>query len=112
MGIQHCPEGGLFVDLPGGPQLEEALRGVVEAVQTQNACDVVMDFSQVTLLNSSCIAALLRLRKELVEQGHRLVLCQVGHATQGILSITGLTAVFEIAGDRAEALAPAQAVLP
>jgi hypothetical protein len=47
---------------------------------------------------------LMRLRQQLWGCGHRLVLCNIGAATQGILSITGLDRVFEIASDTRAAL--------
>jgi len=96
------------VDLPGEPELQEELLEVAELVRDHGASDIVMDFSAVTLLNSSCLATLLRLRKELLDHGRHLVLCNIGRATHGILSVTGLTGVFEINDDRLKALATLQ----
>jgi anti-anti-sigma factor len=64
-----------------------------------------MDFSAVTLLTSSCLTTLLWLRRQLQDRGRRLVLCNLGRATHGILSVTGLTDVFEIRADKSDALA-------
>jgi anti-anti-sigma factor len=105
MGIQNGPEGVILVDLPDEPALEAELSEVVLLVRTLVACDVVMDFSKVIVLNSMCLAALLRLRNHLQEHGGRLVLCNIGTATRSILSVTGLTGVFETTGDTLDALA-------
>ncbi len=105
MGIQNGPEGAILVDLPDEPALEGELAEVVRLVRTLVASDVVMDFSKVTVFNSTCLAALLRVRNHLQGYGGRLVLCNIGTRTQGILSVTGLTGVFEITGNTLDALA-------
>ena len=105
MPIRNGPEGSLLVDLPGEPALEAELAEVVRFARQVTACDVVLDFSRVDVLNSSCLAALLRLRNHLQMYGGRLALCNIGRATHGILSVTGLTGVFESSGDMESALA-------
>ena len=105
MGIQHWSKDTLLVDLPGEPKTQEKLEEVVRLVQEQGACDVVMDFTAVTILNSTCLATLVQLRKQLLPRGRRLVLCCVGRLTRGILSVTGLTEIFDLRADRFDALA-------
>jgi anti-anti-sigma factor len=108
MAIEKWSNDTLLVNLPGEPELQEALVDVAERVRDCHACDVVMDFSAVTLLTSSCLATLLRLRKELVDHGRHLVLCNITRPTHGILAVTGLIDVFEISDDRLKALAKVQ----
>jgi len=108
MAIQNWSERTIFVDLPGEPELEEKLQEVAQLIQERGDCDVVMDLSKVTMLNSSCLAILLRLRRQLLDRGHRLVLCNISRLTQGILSVTGLDHVFELGDDKPEALATMQ----
>jgi anti-anti-sigma factor len=105
MGIRNWSQDTLLVDLPGESGLEEELREAVRLIHGHVACDVIIDFSHVTILNSSCLAVLLRLRNHLQENGGRLVLCNIGMATGSILAVTGLTGVFEITGDTRDALA-------
>ncbi len=105
MGIQNGPDGAILVDLPEEPALEEELGEVVRLVRTMVACDVVLDFSKVTVLNSTCLAALLRLRNHLQGHSGRLVLCNIGAMARSILSVTGLTGVFETTGSKLDALA-------
>jgi anti-anti-sigma factor len=104
MGIQNGPDGAILVDLPEEPALEEELEEVLRLVGTLVACDVVIDFARVTVLNSTCLAALLRLRNHLQTHGGRLVLCGVGTRTHSILAVTGLTGVFETTGSKQDAL--------
>jgi len=105
MGIQNWSNDTLLVDLPDEPDLQEELEEVARLVRDRGACDVVMDFSAVTLLNSTCLARLLQLRQQLLDRGRRLVLCNISRLIHGILSVTGLTRVFEIMADRSDALA-------
>jgi anti-anti-sigma factor len=116
MGIQNGPDGAILVDLPDGPTLEAELSEVVRLARTLVACDVVMDFSRVTILNSTCLAALLRLRNHLEARGGRLAVCNIGTATRSILAVTGMTGIFETTGSKVEALSmirrPAPAARP
>jgi anti-anti-sigma factor len=105
MAIQNGPDGAILVDLPEEPALEEELGEVVRLVRTLVACDVVVDFSRVTVFNSACLAALLHLRNHLQGYGGRLVLCNIGSRTSSILAVTGLTGVFETTGNKQDALA-------
>jgi anti-anti-sigma factor len=109
MSVQTSGEGVVLVDLGQGVDLAEELQNVTQLVDERAGCDVIMDFSQVTLLGSSQLASLLRLRKLVQGHGHRLVLCNVGRLAMGIFSVTGLDAVFEMAADPAAAAATVQA---
>jgi anti-anti-sigma factor len=105
MAIQNSPDGAILVDLPEEPALAEELGEVLRLVRSLAMCDVVVDFSSVTILNSTCLAALLRLRNHLEAHGGRLALCNIGATTRNILSVTGLTGIFEIVGSKLDALA-------
>ncbi len=69
---------------------------------------VVLNFSGVSYLNSSHIAALLRMRKRLVEAGKQLVLCSMGDEVWSMMLLTGLDKVFQFAPDPMTALASVQ----
>jgi len=69
---------------------------------------VVLNFSAVTFLNSSHIAALLRMRKRLAEKGRTLVLCSMGDDVWAVIVLTGLDKVFRYAPDPLTALAGLQ----
>lgn len=77
MGIQNWSEEILLVDLPQEPELGDELKTITEMVRDRGDCDVVVDFSSVDIVTSSSLSKLLRLRKLLVDCGHRLVFCNV-----------------------------------
>jgi len=108
MGIQNWSEDIVLVDLPPEPQTADELKSVTEIVCDRGDCDIVMDFSSVDIVTSSSLSGLLRLRKLMVDCGHKLVFCNIAPATKGIFSITGLENVFEIVDDKFVALASLQ----
>ena len=77
MGIQNWSEDIILVDLPAEPQIGEELKAVTEIVRDRGDCDVVLDFSSVDIVTSSSLSKLLKLRKLLVDCGHRFVFCGV-----------------------------------
>jgi anti-anti-sigma factor len=99
----------VLVELPGEPEANDELENIIRCVRDRYDCWVVLDLSKVTILTSTSLAALLRLKKLLDGRGQTLLLCSVGHTTQGVISVMGLDAFFEIATDRFDALAKAAA---
>ena len=110
MGIQNWAEDIVLVDLPQEPQMGEELQTVTEMVCDRGDCEVVIDFSAVDIVTSSSLSKLLKLRKLLVDCGHKLIFCNVAPATRGIFTVTGLDGVFELVDDKFIALASLQIV--
>ena len=108
MGIQNWSEEILLVELAQEPEMGDELKTVTEMVRDRGDCDVVVDFSSVDIVTSSSLSKLLRLRKLLVDCGHRLVFCNVAPATKGIFTVTGLDGIFELVEDKFVALAGLQ----
>ena len=67
-----------------------------------------MNFAAVGFINSSNVASLLRLRKQMILDQSRLVLCGVNTQVWGIFLVTGLDKIFELTNDIATALATLQ----
>jgi len=109
MSIQNWSKGVILADLPGEPELARKLEKVSERLLDRRDCDVLLDFSNVSILSSHCLTILLRIRRQLQTRGCRLVLFNIGTMTAGILSVTGLVDVFMITCDRFHALAAVQA---
>ncbi len=126
-------EGILLSDLADEPELSEEFSAIFARLKTPNDDDappsfgagreavreapaatsdaiphVVLNFSGVSYLNSSHIAALLRMRKRLVEAGKQLVLCSMGDEVWSMMLLTGLDKVFQFAPDPMTALASVQ----
>lgn len=110
MGIQNWSDDVVVVDLPVEPQLNDELCATSEIVRDRGDCDVVVDFSQVDIITSSSISALLKLQKLLTDCRCKLVLCNVAPATRSIFSVTGIDEIFEFSEDKFLALASLQMV--
>ena len=108
MTIQSWSEDILVVDLQNDPQFTDELNQLLDQVESTPA-DVVLDFSNVTFLNSSNIAKLLKLRKIVtINHGRRLKLCGISTHAWGVFLVTGLDKVFEYADDVASGLTSLQ----
>ena len=110
MSMQSWSDNVVLVELSNEPETREELDSVIRYIRDRDDCSAVVDFSNVTILTSTSLAVLLRLRKLVHDCGQRLVLCSVGSGTKGIISVTGLDDVFEIVDDRFDALATVQAL--
>jgi anti-anti-sigma factor len=107
--VQIRSDGIIVAELPGGSETSEALDSVVRRVLGRDDCDVVIDFSRVTMVTSRSLAPLLHLRELLRYHKKRLLLCGIGQVTKGVFSVTALDGVFETADDKDRALAALQA---
>lgn len=70
--------------------------------------DLVLDFSAVTVINSSNLSALLRLRKFMIESDARLLLCCIPTQAWGTFLVTGLDQIFQFSDNVTTALATLQ----
>jgi anti-anti-sigma factor len=68
----------------------------------------VLDFALVHFVNSSNISRLLRLRKHLIVNDAKIILCGVNTSVWGVFMITGLDKVFEFSENVTTALATLQ----
>lgn len=93
---------------PAFGSAREGARGEKPLTPADPIPHVVLNFSGVSYLNSSHIAALLRMRKRLVEAGRQLVLCSMGDEVWSMMLLTGLDKVFQFAPDPMTALASVQ----
>jgi len=108
MSFENWSENIVVVELQDGPTLADDLTAMLDRLEHSADVDVVISFSAVTYLNSSNIAKLLRLRKKIITNRRKLVLCNIGTSVWGLFLITGLDKVFEFADNVANALANIQ----
>jgi anti-anti-sigma factor len=108
MGIEHCSEHLIVVDLPGDVQGHTELQTVIDTVRGRDDCDVVVDFAAVDIVGSPTFSRLLELRRLLHESGRKLMLCNVAAATRGLFAVAQLEKLFHFVEDRAAALARLQ----
>jgi len=108
MPIENWSDNVLVVDLQDDPVLTDDVNALYDQLEKQKDVDVVLDFAGVSYLNSSNIAKLLKLRKKLISNRHRLVLCGINTNVWGLFLVTGLDKVFEFADSVSTALASVQ----
>lgn len=108
MSIENWSENILVVELQNDPGFTDDLTTLFDHVENNQDTDVVLNLSGVTYLNSSNIAKLLKLRKKLVANKRRLVICGIQTNVWGVFLVTGLDKVFEFADNVATALATVQ----
>ena len=87
MGIQNWSDDIILVNLAPEPHMAEELQTVIEVVSQDDRRNVVVDFSDVSIVTSSSIAKLLKLRKVLNDGGQSMVLSSVDVRTKKIFSI-------------------------
>ncbi len=90
MSIENWSENIVVVELQEDPAFADDLASVIEQAAVRNDVDVVLDFAGVNYVNSSNIAKLLKLRKRLINNKRRLVLCGIDTNVWGLFLVTGL----------------------
>ena len=110
MSITEWSEDVLLVDLFPEPLLSEDLQQLLLSIDGPGAAakHVILDFQQVNGLTSSNIAAMLRLRKRVLQQKRRLFICAVSDRVWSIFMTAGLDDVFETSAEVSTALASVQ----
>ena len=105
MPIEKWSDALIVVHLGDEPQMTDDLEAVDEQA---DRTDVVLDLGAVHYVNSSAISKLLKLRKKMVTNDRRLVLCNVTTQVWGAFLVTGLDKVFEFSDNVPTALATVQ----
>ena len=110
MPITEWSEDIALVDLSGEPALSEDLAALLASLDGPGATPrhVVLDLHAVSLLTSSNIAALMRLRKIQQLSKRRMVLCRIKDRVWATFITAGLDELFEVAADVGTALASVQ----
>jgi anti-anti-sigma factor len=93
--------------LADDPQFSEDI-SALEAQVVAKPIDAVLDFSAVHFMNSSNIARLLKLRKQMITRDKRLVVSGVSTQVWGTFLVTGLDKVFEFSENVTTGLAGLQ----
>lgn len=106
MAIENWSDDVLLAELSDDPQFTDDMETLLKTIDSSGARDVVLDFKDVSFLNSSNIAKLLKLRKLVVVNHHRkLKLCCVSTHVWGVFLVTGLDKIFDVYDDVAIGLA-------
>ena len=108
MPIQQWSDQILVVDLGDDPQFTDELNSLTERLERDPPLDVVLNMQGVNFVNSSNIAKLLRVRKAVIAKDRRVFLTGISTQVWGILLVTGLDKIFNVADDTASALTSLQ----
>lgn len=109
MPLQRWSDQIWVVQLATDPAFSDELDSLREqAAGAQPQPDIVLDFSEVTHLNSSNLSQLLRLRKDVIDREARLRLAGPPDHVWAVFLATGLDKVFDFATDTSTALAELQ----
>ncbi len=108
MPIQQWSDQIVVADLTDDPQFTDELNTLTEQLERDPPKDVVLDMQGVTYVNSSNISKLLRVRKAVIAQDRQVFLTGISTQVWGILLVTGLDKIFNVADDTASALTSLQ----
>ena len=102
----------VLANLADEPALSDELGTILDRLDTMGHGEqlphVVLDFSQVSYVNSSNIAQLLRLRQSTERSGRQMRLAGVGGEVLAVMRTTGLDRVLAFSPDTLTALASVQ----
>jgi len=105
MDFQNLQKNIILVKLASSDKkITEELKELNEKICQKKECDLVLDFSNVEIINSSNISNLLILRSFLEKNGHKLFLCNVQMITRCIFVVAGLIEIFIFIDNTEEAL--------
>ncbi len=106
MSVSEWSEEIVVADLQDEPLLSDDLSGLIERIRgAENPPGVVLNFADVSYLNSSNLAQLIDLHKALEGHAIGLCVCDLQEALLSLFEITGLDRVFQIQANTAFALA-------
>jgi len=108
MPIQQWSDQIVVVELGNDPQFTDELNSLNEQLEGDPAVDVVLNMQAVSFVNSSNIAKLLRVRKAVLAKDRRVFLTGISTQVWGILLVTGLDKIFDVADNTASALTSLQ----
>lgn len=108
MPIEKWSDNVAVAHLADDPQFSEDLQTIEEASGNSAKRDVVLDFAAVHFVNSSNLARMLKLRKNMLAGNRRLVLCSIPTPVWGTFLVTGLDKIFEFSDNVPTALATLQ----
>lgn len=109
MPVEQWSERVLLAELADDPQFTDDMLYLVEQCTQSPQFDVLLNFAAVSFLNSSNIAKLLKLRKQVaIANQRRLKLCGINRHVWGVFLVTGLDRIFELVEDVPSGLASLQ----
>ena len=107
MPVEKWSDKIVVAHLADDPQFSEDVLSIEEAIKG-GPRDAVLDLAAVHFLNSSNLARLLKLRKQMITADRRLMLCGISNPVWSAFLVTGLDKVFDFSANVTTALATLQ----
>lgn len=109
MSVEQWSETVSLAELADDPQYTDDLNAIIDQCMNNPQVDVLLNFAGVKYLNSSNIAKLLKLRKQVaITNERRLMLCGISREVWGVFLVTGLDRIFDVTEDVPTGLAALQ----
>ncbi|MCA9243293.1 MAG: STAS domain-containing protein [Phycisphaerales bacterium] len=109
MSVESWSDRVLLAELENDPGFSDDAAALIEQCEANAEFSALLNFAEVTFLNSSNISALLKLRKIIKSKNdRRLLLCGLSRQVWGVFLVTGLDHMFEVAEDVPSGLAMMQ----
>jgi anti-anti-sigma factor len=110
MPLQEWSESTLIAEMNDEPLFSEDFEALAARLEeTKDPMpDVILNLKDVSRMNSSNLAQLLRLRKMVLSRRRRLRICSVQDIVWSVFLMTGLEKMFEFTDDVATSLASLQ----
>ena len=107
MPVENWSDTVIVAHLADDPQFSEDMLSI-EAAIAHGGKNAVLDFAAIHFLNSSNLARLLKLRKQIHGTENRLMLCSIASPVWSTFLVTGLDKVFDFSASVPNALATLQ----
>ena len=109
MAVQQWSETVVLGELGDDPQYSDDLSAIIEQCRRDTRQNVLLNLADLSYLNSSNIALLLKLRKLVtIENQRKLKLAGVNTRIWGVFLVTGLDRLFDFVDDVPSGLAALQ----
>lgn len=110
MPINEWSDEILIAELSDEPAFTDEISGLIRRIEEgeNNTPHVIVDLKDVTFLNSSNIAQLLRMRQILLNANVEMRICSTRDPVWSLLLITGLDKIFQFTDDVSTSLASLQ----
>ena len=109
MPVEQWSDTVLLAELADDPQFTDDITALIEQCAENSRFDVLLNFGSVSYLNSSNIAKLLKLRKQVtVTNERRMKICGINTQVWGVFLVTGLDHIFDFVDDVPSGLASLQ----
>ncbi len=109
MPVEQWSETVVLGQLMDDPQFTDDMVAIVEQCSENPQLDVLLNLGEVSHLNSSNLAKLLKLRKVVqINNQRKLKICGVNTQVWGVFLVTGLDRIFDFVDDVPSGLATLQ----